>query len=114
MLGVELDLSRSCDGILIVANKKDRIESLVKFLSGLMERGRITSSEAATLDGQLNFAQGQYYGCSLKPAMGFLQTVMKASWKSGYAQDLVVMCTYLLTSLITCPPRVISTTDCKE
>ena len=42
---------------LIVANKKDRIERL-KFLSGVTERGRITSSEAATLHGQLHFAQG--------------------------------------------------------
>ena len=42
---------------LIVANKKDRIER-VKCLSGVTERGRITSSEAATLHGQLNFAQG--------------------------------------------------------
>ena len=29
-------------------------------------------------------------------------------------QDLVVMRTYLLASLLTCPPRVISTTDCKQ
>ena len=40
--------------------------------------------------------------------------VMKTSWRNSYAQDLVVMCTYILTSLITCPPRVISTTDCKQ
>ena len=114
VLGVELDLSQSCNGILIVANKKDRIESLVKSLSGLVERGRINSSEAATLHGQLNFAQGQYYGCSMKPAMSFLQMVMRTSWKSSYFQDLIVMCTYLITSLITCPPRVISTTDSKQ
>ena len=59
VLGVQLDLSRSCDGILIVANKKDRIQSLMKFLSGLMGWGRITSSEAGTLHRQLNFGQGQ-------------------------------------------------------
>ena len=39
----------------------------MKFLRGLMERGRKTGSEAATLDGQLNFAQGKDYGCSMKP-----------------------------------------------
>ena len=89
VLGVELDLSQSCNGILIVANKKDRIESLVKSLSGLVERGRINGSEAATLHGQLNFAQGQYYGCSMKPAMSFLQMVMRTSWKSSYFQDLI-------------------------
>ena len=114
VLGVELDLSKSCSGVVAVANKEDRIESLVLFLSGLMKKGRINSSEAATLHGQLNFAQGQYYGCSMKPAMSFLQTVMRTSWKNSYSQDLIVMCTYLITSLVTCPPRVISTTDSKQ
>ena len=114
VLGVELDLSKSCDGTLIVTNKKDGIESLMKFLQGVMERGRLTGSEAATHHGQLNFAQGQFYGVSLKTAMSFLQAVMKTSWKGSYKQDLVVMCTYLLTSLVTCPPRVVSTTDCKQ
>ena len=114
VLGVELDLSKSCGGVVTVANKADRIESLVLFLAGLMKKGRINSSEAATLHGQLNFAQGQYYGCSMKPAMSFLQTVMKTSWKNSYSQDLIVMCTYLITSLVTCPPRVISTTDSKQ
>ena len=114
VLGVELDLSKSCSLVVTVANKADRIESLVLFLSGLMKKGRINSSEAATLHGQLNFAQGQYYGCSMKPAMSFLQTVMKTSWKNSYSQDLIVMCTYLITSLVTCPPRVISTTDSKQ
>ena len=46
--------------------------------------------------------------------MRFLQTVMQTFWKSSYAQVLVLMCTYLLTSLVTCPPRVVSTTDCKQ
>lgn len=114
VLGVELDLSQTDRGTLIVANKQDRIENLTAFLAGLMKRGRISGSEAATLHGQLNFAQGQYYGCSMKPAMSFLQTVMRTSWKNSYSQDLVVMCTYLVTSLLTCPPRVISTTDSKQ
>ena len=96
------------------ASTSDRIESLVLFLTGLMKKGRINSSEAATLHGQLNFAQGPYYGCSMKPAMSFLQIVMKTSWKNSYSQDLIVMCTYLITSLVTCPPRVISTTDSKQ
>ena len=36
VLGVELDLLKSRNGTLIVANKKDRIEGLMKFLYGLL------------------------------------------------------------------------------
>ena len=68
VLGVEISFEHSERGSFVVANKADRISELVQSLGDLVKRGKMTSSEAASLHGQLNFAQGQYYGCSLKPA----------------------------------------------
>ena len=113
VLGVELDFSNSRDGSLVVANKADRISDLVSSLGDIVRKEKLTSSEASSLHGQLNFAQGQYYGCSLKPAMVFLQRVMKQGWHSQFRDELILMATYLVTSLRTCPPRTIATSDCK-
>ena len=96
----------------VVANKADWISELVQSLGDIVKRGKMTSSEAASLHGQLNFAQGQYYGCSLKPAMVFLQRVMKSGWRKQFHEELVLMSTCLVTALRTCPPRTLSTADC--
>ena len=111
VLGVELDFSNSRDGSLVVANKADRISDLVSSLGDIVRKEKLTSSEASSLHGQLSFAQGQYYGCSLKPAMVFLQRVK--GWHSQFRDELILMATYLVTSLRTCPPRTIVTSDCK-
>ena len=67
VLGVELDLSNSCQGSITVSNKRERVDDLVKNLGEILDRGTLSGAEASTLHGQLNFAQGQYFGCSLKP-----------------------------------------------
>ena len=113
VLGVELDFSGSCSGSFVVANKADRVSDLVSLLGDIVKNERLTSSEASSLHGQLNFAQGQYYGCSLKPAMVFLQRVMKLGWQSQFRDELILMATYLVTALRTCPPRTIAVADCK-
>ena len=95
-----------------MANKADRISELVQSLRDIVKRGKMNSSEAASLHGQLNFAQGQYYGCSLEPAMVFLQRIMRSGWQKHFHDELVLMSTYLVTALRTCPPRTISTTHC--
>ena len=112
VLGVEISFEHSERGSFVVANKADRISELVQNLDDIVKRGKMTSSEAASLHGQLNFAQGQYYGCSLKPAFVFLQRIMKSGWQKHFHDELVLMSTYLVTALRTCPPRTISTTDC--
>ena len=112
VLGVEISFEHSERGSFVVANKADRISELVQSLGDIVKRGKMTSSEAASLHGQLNFAQGQYYGCSLKPAMVFLQRVMKSGWQKQFHDELVLMSTYLVTALRTCPPRTLSTADC--
>ena len=113
VLGVELNFAGAGDGSFVVANKEERISDLVQLLGTIVQREKLTGSEASSLHGQLNFAQGQYYGCSLKPAMVFLQKVMRLGWQSHFREELILMSTYLVTALRTCPPRTISTSDCK-
>ena len=112
VLGVELDFGNSLDGSFVVANKADRVSALVSSLGDIVRKEKLTSSEASSLHGQLNFAQGQNFGCSLKPAMVFLQRVMKLGWQAQFGDELILMATYLVTCLRTCPPRTISTSDC--
>ena len=113
VLGVELNFAGSSAGSFVVSNKEERISDLVQLLGSFVQRERITGSEASSLHGQLNFAEGQYYGCSLKPAMVFLQKVMQLGWRSCFQDEFILVSTYLVTALRTCPPRTISTADCK-
>ena len=73
--GVEVDVSQVGEGKLVVKNKPDRLEQIKQFLCDVMDRDKITSAEAATLHGQLNFAQGQYNGCVLQPGMACLRPI---------------------------------------
>ena len=90
VLGVEVDLSQVSNGKLVIKNKPDRVEQIKQFLCDVMDRGKITSAEAATLHGQLNFAQGQYYGCVLKPGTwhGVLAADITGWMETGFASFL--------------------------
>ena len=110
VLGVEVDLSQISDGRLVIRNKPDRVEQIKQFLCDVMDRGRITSAEAATLHGQLNFAQGQYYDCVLKPGMAFLQ-ILRDRWKQDLQTSLGLVMAFIAASLMSSPPRVISVSD---
>ena len=48
-----------------------RVQSLSTTILRLLSEGRVESGEASSIHGQLNFAQGQYMGSPLKPAMQF-------------------------------------------
>ena len=111
VLGVELDLSNSCRGSITVSNKRERVDDLVKNLGEILDRGTLSGAEASTLHGQLNFAQGQYFGCSLKPTMVFLQKILRGGWLDDYQAELAVVIVYTVAALRSCPPRVISLTD---
>ena len=110
-LGVEVDLSQVSAGKLVIKNKPDRVEQIKQFLCDIMDRGKITSAEAATLHGQLNFAQGQYYGCVLKPGMAFLQQILRDGWQQELKTSLGLVMAFLAASLMSSPPRVISVSD---
>ena len=111
VLGVEVNLSQVGSGKLIVANKQERVEQIKQFLCDIMDRQKITSAEASSLHGQLNFAQGQYYGCSLKPGMAFLQQILRDGWRPELKSSLGLCSAFLVASLMGAPPRTISVSD---
>ena len=111
VLGVLLDMTESSKGKAVVSNKPERIDDLVQVLVDILDKGYLTGSEAASLHGQLNFTQGQYYGCVLKPGMVFLQKILRNGWHSEYQQELATVVAYIVSALRSCPPRVIKVTD---
>ena len=111
VLGVEVDLSQVSNGKLVIKNKPDRVEQIKQILCDVMDRGKITSAEAATLPGQLNFAQGQYYGCVLKPGMAFLPQILCDAWKQDLQPSLGLVMAFIAASLMNAPRRVISVSD---
>ena len=73
-------------------------EYLVKNLGQILDRRTLSGAEASTLHGQLNFAQGQYFGCSLKPAMVFLQKILRDGWSDDYQEELAVVAVYTVAA----------------
>ena len=69
VLGVTIDLKDVHRGTVVLKNKKSRVESLTALLDRLICDGKVDSGVSASLHGQLNFAQGQFLGAPLKPAM---------------------------------------------
>ena len=108
-LGVTLDLTSVHKGVLTVSNKAERTKELMRQIGEVLEKGHITSSEAAALHGRLNFAQGQLFGCMLKPAMAYL-----GKWADGrraLAEDLAKVMAYLAAAISRSPPRVLRVSD---
>ena len=73
----------------------------------------MSGAEASSLHGQPNFARGQYFGCSLKPTMVFLQKILRGGWSDDYQEELALVAVYTVAALRSCPPRVVSLTDVK-
>ena len=106
-----MDMSQSSVGKLVVSNKPERVDDLVQSTWEILDKGYLSGSAAASLHGQLNFAQGQYYGCTLKPGMVFLQKVLRNGWHSDYRQELATVVCYIVAALRTSPPRHVCATD---
>ena len=109
-LGVTLDLTACRKGSIKVYNKKSRVADLKLDASRILDKGEIRKAEASSLHGRLNFAQGQMFGCLLKPAMQAL-----SSWAEGHQQAskdrLAQVMVYVATFLVHAPPQVVSIHD---
>ena len=75
VLGISLDLSGCNRGNFSINNKASRVEKILSQVDQFVTRGSMTSAEAAQVHGILNFAQGQYLGRVLQPAMRFFQRI---------------------------------------
>ena len=80
VLGINMDLSQRSVGKVSISDKPDRVKSLLDTVEGLCSGGRVERSEAASLHGQLNFAQGQYIGSELKPVMSLFSSIAADGW----------------------------------
>lgn len=85
--------------------------SLVGLVDQLLTDEKVPPGVAASLQGQLNFAQGQYMGSVLKPAMQFLGKIAAHGWHVSYKQELAVVGSYIATVLRCAKPRQISVHD---
>ena len=110
-LGVTIGLEGASDGFFVVRNKESRVEKILGILSTVLSRGSMTESEASNLHGVLNFAQGQYMGKFLQPAMQFLQKIMAGGWKESFKNELAHMAVFLTVVLRCAPARKISAFD---
>ena len=108
VLGVTFDLRGTANGNIVLRNKTARVAALVSTLDSLILGGRLEPGVASPLHGQLNFTQGQFLGCPLKPAMQFFSKVATHGWSDEMRSELAVACLYAKTVLETEEPRVIN------
>ena len=111
VLGVLMDMSQTSTGKIVVSNKPERIADLVRTMGDILDKGYLSGSAASSLHGQLNFAQGQYYRCTLKPGMVFLQKMLRNGWHAEYQPELATAVCYIVAALHTSPPRQVCSTD---
>ena len=111
VLGVTVDLHHLCSGKVLLKNKASRVRSIVESMDKLILAGKIEPGVAASLHGQLNFAQGQYLGAPLKPAMKFLSNVAASGWCDSMKPLLAVASIYTKAVMQYDEPRCISLMD---
>ena len=99
------------NGSLILKNKQTRVEALPALLDKMVCDERVEAGVAASLHGQMNFAQGQFLGAPLKPAMRFFSWVASNGWSDSLRPDLAVACLFAKAVLLTSKPRTVSLRD---
>ena len=111
VLGVSVDLSQLHQGALILKNKQSRVETLSALLDKLVCDEKVEAGVAASLHGQMNFAQGQFLGAPLKPAMRFFSWVASNGWSDSLRPDLAVACLFAKAVLLKSKPRTVALKD---
>ena len=111
VLGVTLHLGGSSKGYFELHNKTERVESLLPTVDKVLDDGKISQALAASLQGQLIFAQGQFLGSELKPGMAFLSSIAVAGRKTEVSSTLALFASYVTCVLRTSPPKRFSIQD---
>ena len=106
-----MDLSQSRDGIVSISNKPDRVKSLLDAVEGLCSRGPVERGEAASLHGQLNFAQGQYIGPELEPVMSLFSSIAAEGWSELRRSELINAASFMRRVLKHARPKVVDLGD---
>ena len=112
VLGINMDLSQSRVGRVLIGNKPDRVQCLIAAVGDLCNKGRVERGEAASLHGQLNFAQGQYIGSELKPVMSLFSSIAAEGWHDSRREELTIAAAaYRLQVLSYAAPKLIDIGD---
>ncbi|CAE7255146.1 unnamed protein product [Symbiodinium sp. CCMP2592] len=76
-LGVSVNLRHLTKGSLLISNTEARISELVSELSNILDRGRISRSEARHMAGRMSFAGGQIFGRLPKSCLKVFYSVLE-------------------------------------
>ena len=111
VLGVSMHLHESPKGVFALHNKPERVDSLLHTVEKILDEGKLSQAMAASFQGQLSFAQGQFLGSELKPGMAFLSSVANAGWTSDHASTLPLFASYVTCVLRSSPAKRFSIND---
>ncbi len=109
-LGVQLDLSKSGEGILYVSNTEKRKGDLAKLMADTLSRGTLSSSEAASLRGRLGFAEGQLFGRAIRKLINVLWShVVQSQSKRKIPEPTRVALERVAARIVGAAPRMVDT-----
>ena len=109
-LGVQLDLSRTGDGVLSVSNTEKRKGDLCRLMSETLARGTLTSSEAASLRGRLGFAEGQLFGRAIRKLINVLGShVLQPQAKKNLPEATKIALERVAERISGAAPRMVDT-----
>ncbi len=111
VLGVSMHLQDSANGRFELHNKPERVESLLHTVNSILDDGKISQALAASFQGQLSFAQGQFLGSELKPGMAYLSSIANTGWKPDHSVTLPLFASYVTCILRSSSPRSFSIDD---
>eukprot|EP00435_Cladocopium_sp_Y103_P010452 s4861_g2.t1 len=103
-LGISVQLDNLNKGSFILCNKEGRIERLCGMLEAIGSRGTISRSEAAQIQGHLNFASGFFVSKALKFLVSSFARLADVPKHLG-SDDLGKLCRLASALLQSMPPR---------
>ena len=104
-LGISVQLDQLNKGSFILCNKEGRIERLCAMLTSVKSKGTISKSEAAQIQGHLNFASGFFVSKALRFLVSSFSRLADLPRSLG-VDDISKLCDLAISMLQAMPPRV--------
>ena len=106
LLGVEMDLTRSSVGQIVLRNKPSRVLQLQELTAAILAKGVLGPSDAASLRGKFQYAEGQSFGKAAAAALRVVSSrAHQHSSEIGLSDDLRGAIRWLADHVLTCAPR---------
>jgi hypothetical protein len=111
-LGVEMDLSSTLEGVIVVRNTESRVKELTEAIDAIMKADAMKPAVARSLVGRLTFAERQVFGGAACQVIGLIQTRANATSRFGQLDDLLkASLTWIQQRLLVSPPRSFCVVD---